>query len=473
MMKKLFISLVMVISLSFFITTAHYRENIANATISHQQLSFLEDFDYFTNTDQQLAQLKTNEKVNAWLHLATLHGNSSAKTAYQLAEYYYANNQLDDAQLWYQSAVRQHHVNASIKLANIYFYQQRYNEAEALLKPVLNNPKALTVAYKLALQLGDVSFIESYKNSLAASENTAFYQELVSFSVFGNKQNQQNLKLNANYNDSCLIDIELFATNLDGLRHGSKLISSFNSHPFAKLICLSSPQYISAQVLQCHHDEGEKIACNTDAWAKRSNIDSRYIGVIVQNGSANVDNGIMYLDQGDDLKVFVHELSHFLGFVDEYPLPMKHQKCQQAQKIPFAHNIVVMAPEQYGSREQIRKRILAQVPWRNLIKDTTPVLTKQKQGWKIATPYAYMNEVGLFAASTCNEQASTQAFKPIYARTQMEYFELEFPDLYLTIMKLAPKSYLMPSYHFNISRDLAKQGEIEKAKNMLKNIMFD
>lgn len=472
-MKKLSISLVFFILLSFFITTALYRENIVNATINHQQLSFLENFDFFNNTDQRLAQLKTSKKFNAWLHLAKLHGNSSAKTAYQLAEYYYANNKPEDAHLWYRSAVRQHHVKARIKLANIYFDQQRYNEAKVLLTPVLNNPKALTVAYKLAIQQGDITFIESYKNSLATSENIAFYQELLSFSVFSNKQEQQNLKLLANYNDTCLIDIELFATNLAGLRHGSKLISSFNSHPFAELICLSPPKYISAKVLQCQHEEDEKIACNTDVWAKRTNINARYIGVILQSGRANVDNGIMYLDQGDNLNVFVHEVSHFLGFVDEYPLPMKHQKCQQAQKVPFSHNIVVIDAEQNGNREQIRKRILAQVPWRSLIKDTTPVLTRQLQGWKVATPQAYNHEVGLFAANTCNKQDSTQAFKPIYARTQLEYFELKLPVLYLNIIKLAPKSYLMPSYHFNISRDLAKQGEIEQAKDMLKNILFD
>ena len=88
------ISLAMFILLSLFFFIAEYRDKINQATITRQQLSLLETFDIFTNTDERLRQLLNNSNRQAWLHLAKLHANNSADTAYQLAEYFHQHQQI-------------------------------------------------------------------------------------------------------------------------------------------------------------------------------------------------------------------------------------------------------------------------------------------------------------------------------------------------------------------------------------------
>ena len=37
-----------------------------------------------------------------------------------------------------------------------------------------------------------------------------------------------------------------------------------------------------------------------------------------KKGKANVHNGIMFIDRQDSYDVFINELAHFAGFIDEY-----------------------------------------------------------------------------------------------------------------------------------------------------------
>ncbi|WP_191321792.1 hypothetical protein [Colwellia sp. C1TZA3] len=451
----------MVILLSLYLFIADAREKIANAEITRQQLSFLETLDLFTDTDERLVQLLADGNNEAWLHLAKHHGDSNANTAYQLAEYFRRDEQITSAQLWYQVAIRQQHVAARIALANIYFKQQQYVNIKPLLLPIAGNEKALALLYKVALYQGELAFIEDHKNMLAQGGNVGLYNELEHFAVFSDSQRQseekleQHIEKKTNKNLACSVDVQLFATSLKGLRHGQQLMSAFAHHKLAKYICLRTPKYISEKAINCLHGVSENISCNASVWITRNDITSRYLGVIVEQGGANVDHGIMYIDQDDNLDVLIHELSHFIGFVDEYPLPKQHQKCQQVQQSPFAHNLVVLADFYLGEREKLRASILSQVPWRNLIKPSTPILSKYQQGWTLATPVKYQNEIGLFTTASCNKQRKTQAFKPLSSRTKLEYFELYFPERYLNIIELAPKLFLMPSYYFNLRRDLA------------------
>ena len=50
-----------------------------------------------------------------------------------------------------------------------------------------------------------------------------------------------------------------------------------------------------------------------------------------KEGSANVQGGIMHINSSQSYAVFLHELMHFNGFEDEYPLPEQKQQwlCQQ------------------------------------------------------------------------------------------------------------------------------------------------
>ena len=472
MKKEIFLSLVIVILLSLFFLMANYREKVSDATITHQEYLLLETLDIFTNTDERLAELFT-ENPPAWLNLAQYYASSNANTAYQLGEYFLNREELNSATLWFQDAIRQQHIGARIALATLHFEQQQYADIKALLLPIVENNTALKLLYKVALYQGDFSFIQQHESELSQSTNADFYHELVQFSVFSTHNAQVRTWPITFKTTACPLNVQLFATNLAGLRHAQQLLLEFSEHSLAKYICLQTPKYVSKEALNCQHLMTEKISCNATVWVNRKDIFSRYLGVVVEQGGANVDNGIMYLDQQDNVNVLVHELSHFMGFVDEYPLPVQHQKCQQNQSIPFAHNLVVL-PEYYqGERAELRDEILSQVPWRSLIKDSVPILSKVQQGWKLVTPSEYRGEVGVFAAASCDNQRKFQAYKPLAERTKLQYFELFFPKTYIDIMHIAPSRYLMPSYHFNMSRALVEQGDYGLAREVLKEALFE
>jgi hypothetical protein len=461
---RILMSLVIMILLSSFFFIESYRQKIAQAKISSEQLSRLDTIEFFTDANERLTKLQVAENDWAWLHLAQLYGKENADVAFEVAEYYLKKNSIISAQWWLKEAIRQQHQEARLILAEHYFITKQYHKSKSLLLPILDNERALVLLYKLAMQLGDTGFISQYQTKLARSENSDFYQQLRYFSVFSvvkNKIKQQ-----------CHINVQLFATNLAGLRHGEKLTSQFQQHKLAKYVCLQAPKYIPSHELSCQTEPKQRISCQASVWAKRTDITSRYIGLIVEQGGANVDNGIMYIDQQDSVDVLAHELSHFLGFVDEYPLPSQHQKCQQNQQTSFSHNLTTIPDSYYGDRDEIRKRILMKLPWASLIKDTTPILIKRGEGWKLATPVKYQHEVGVFSARSCDKNNNVQAYKPYAHRTQLEYFELGFPQSYIDILAIAPQQYLMPSYHFNISRDLALQGEYKQAREVLKGITF-
>lgn len=476
---KLIISLVILILLSLFFLIFTYTKKLNTAEVTRQELSVLESFDMFmvTNTDERLAQFRANNNIKAWVHLAQLHADKSPNTAYQLGRYFLSNNNTRLATLWFKSAIRQNNIDARLALANIYFDEQHYLAIKPLLLPIITNEKALVALYKLALYQGDLTFINSYKSELAQGDNAIFYQELAQYSVFEELNefglNHKTVANNISALPTCLVDVQLFSTNLTGLRYANTLIELFGEHRMSKYICLAKPKYISTQAVNCQHRLSEKISCDASIWGKRKDITTRYIGLIVEHGKANVDHGIMYIDQNDTLDVLIHELSHFIGFVDEYPLPTQHQKCQQVQKAPFAHNLVVLDKSYQGDRQVIRESILSQVPWRSLIKDSTPILSRNKEGWQLATPIAYKGKVGMFSANTCRHRNDFQAYKPIAERTKLEYYELALPDVYESTMRLAPREYLMPSYHYNISKNLVEQGEFSEAIEVLQLTLFD
>lgn len=461
---RILISLVIIILLSLFFFIDSHREKITQAIISSEQLSRLDSIEFFTRPHERLSKLLTTENSRAWLHLAKLYAKQNADIAFEVAEYYLQQNNIISAQLWLKEAIRQQHKEARLTLANHYFKTKQYLESRNLLLPILDNDRALVLSYKLAIQLGDTEFISQNKTKLANIENRDFYQLLLDFSVFSAAK--------SNINQECHVSVQLFATNLAGLQHGKNLTEQFRQHKLARYVCLQSPKYVPSQELSCQTEIKQRITCRANVWATRADISSRYIGLIVEQGGANVDNGIMYIDQQDGADVLAHELSHFLGFVDEYPLPSQHQKCQRNQQTSFSYNLVTLPERYYGERDKIRKRILMQLPWASLIKDTTPILIKHGKGWKLTTPLKFQHEVGVFSARSCDKNNKVQAYKPYAHRTQLEYFELNFPQTYIDIMALAPKQYLMPSYHFNISRDLALQGEYSRAREALKAITF-
>jgi hypothetical protein len=278
--------------------------------------------------------------------------------------------------------------------------------------------------------------------------------------------------------------LQLFATNLKHLKHVERLIKGFNlQQPLAKFVCLPPPKFISAHELSCKAEINQPIVCNEQRWKVIADkVNSRHIGLMLSVGGANVHLGMLYFDLQDTVDIFSHEVSHLLGFVDEYPLVKNHEKCQEAQQKMFSHNIAVLNTYYDGEQRAVREKVLSATPWARYIKRSTPILQPVINGltkktlWQVGTPNKYKGEVGLYEAESCQNSSKLtggysntrfSAFKPLNQRTQLRNHSSKFPPQYLDLLKSKPQTYLMPSFHYNIALALYQKGDIEQAKYWL------
>jgi hypothetical protein len=474
--------LVVIISLGSFFYLQKVIHKVDKGTVNIRELTWLQNIKLVSDTASLIATYERGSL--AWLNLVKLHASDNGATALLLSQYLRSNSKIHAANIWLRQAIRLNSSDAKVEQAQLYIIDESFEQAREMLQPLKSNSMALSLLVEVEMALGNNEFLEQHQALIESVVDQSFYHELHRYRVFDTPANispnvSSNHEQPLQLADTCVASVQLFATSLMDLRHSKKLVTEFKNHPLHQYICLLSPRYVSLAALNCRHEKGDKIQCNASVWQEHQDITARYLGVVLPNGGANVDSGIMYLDRQDTIEVWGHELSHLLGFVDEYPLPFNHQTCASAQQAPFSHNIAVLNAKLMGERGRVRQKLLAQIPWAHLIKDTTPILTAdllanprlKQQQWVVGTPNSYRDEIGLFKSKTCDNSAM-KSYKPVSFRTQLQYFELVFPDQYSKMLRAKSMHYLMPSFHINVSKSLAGQGEMENAREILKRTKF-
>jgi hypothetical protein len=264
--------------------------------------------------------------------------------------------------------------------------------------------------------------------------------------------------------ESSCLSMQFFATTLGDLSYTSDLIKQIKNTEVGRYFCFKTPRYMSQQTLACQFSAKHAIRCNEANWEEAiAKVEARYLGVVLPKGGANVHSGILYLDSHDDVNVFKHELLHLLGFIDEYPLPIDHPFCNTIAELPSSHNIVVLEGNYLGMKDDIRQQLLKKISWGHLIKPTTPIIQPIASGWKIGTPLAFKDEIGLFKVNTC-QNSEYFSFKPLTEPSALTYFELPLPQQYKDFLTVNSRKFIMPSFHYNIAAALEKKGDKVKAQ---------
>ena len=409
-----------------------------------------------------------------WQKYQQLLANKNAEHAYQLATFYQEQHDENQAEFWYQQASQQQHHGAKLALAKKLIKQQKGQQAETLLAELPEHQPTLVLRIDNALRQGDLSGVASLLTKLHQLNNE---HEL--FAIFGHFSILDLLpsvqsggyiatKISEKPVLACKNSVQFFATNLGDLAYIESLLAQFQKHPLAEFFCFAIPKYQPLAQLNCQHGNEQAILCDESYWGKQAeSIDSRYIGVLLPKGGANVHLGIVYLDHEDNVLVLAHELAHLLGFVDEYPLAKNHQACQQVPLKPFANNVAVLVDKYQGAPAVLREKILESLPWAKQIKSTTPIIQSSGSGWILGTPKSHQEEVGVFKSDTC-ELSTITAYKPLYNRTIMQSFEAKFPATYQAIFKTSSQRYIMPSFEYNIALANFQAGDTVQAKYWLK-----
>ena len=164
---------------------------------------------------------------------------------------------------------------------------------------------------KLRWSLGDIDGFE-VQLSKALAHNTA---EAMQFAL---QRRQVNLGLNA---AQCEQTIHFVAQSPQGVRQLASFLSRWRASDVAAMpICFKGLTLLTPQHLAC--ESTPRLRCNeANLAAQLTDQDFSHLVVMAKQGKANVINGIMYLDEQDTFDVFVHEMAHFAGMIDEYPLP--------------------------------------------------------------------------------------------------------------------------------------------------------
>ena len=206
-------------------------------------------------------------------------------------------------------------------------------------------------------------------------------------------------------------------------------------------ICIFDVTWQVQSDLSCNENwqQSGRLGCQMlPLAAKLKSIAFTHLVVFAEKGKANVHNGIMFLDNQDSYDVFIHELAHFSGFIDEYPLSQGLAKrvCQgvEAPNMVFQKNKNVAADQKY---------------WQSL-------------GLK--------NIPEIHAARTCDNHPA-QAFKASSKLTFMEYHDTAYiPDYYLaTWQKQLQHIPNQPSAHINFAQlyedvNNSSEGQFWRAK---------
>ena len=441
-----------------------------------------------------------------WQDVAKILAKNNGKVAYLLADFYVNkkhsvesfSHQSEQATLWYQQAIRLNYPKASIALAELYFQQGDDLAAQNLLSTlqVMELPSyqhddvaaaAIILKIKVAISIGDITLA----NSLLIKFSSLLQSSEVGILLLNAIEKYQVLPL-SNYSRTntgtnvitCPNSIQFFATNLLHLAQVEQLVKHFKNKPLNDLVCFSPVRYLPLTTLSCSSAPQSTILCDESKFdVIADSVTTRYIGIMLPEGGANVHLGMLYFDAKDSIDVVEHEISHLLGFVDEYPLVKGHVKCRAFQQHISTQNIAVLQKSYQGERSAIREKVLKQLAWADQIKTNTPILHPNNlylsdenkinnQEWQLGTPERFEQEVGLFRSQTCDNNSTKQkstfsAFKPLLARTKLQYDELNFPEQYVALFEKNSVDFLMPSFHYNIALAYYQQNNIELANDWL------
>jgi len=218
----------------------------------------------------------------------------------------------------------------------------------------------------------------------------------------------------------CQQNIQIIATSPESLFLGMSIVKDFNNDErlYSLNVCMQRPLWLEANELRCIFDQNsQRTRCDSTALKQWLSInDVSHLAFITKEGKAYTYQGIMYLDERDDYDVFVHELAHFAGFMDEYALSLNSAKqhCEPVVGI-------------------------------NLIRESSDYTAFQNNLslWDDQGIQYTMSE-----SKTC-EQVNVITLKPSNRLTFMEYHDTAYiPDIYIALWR----HQLASGFQYNLMR---------------------
>jgi hypothetical protein len=241
----------------------------------------------------EFALLQTsNDGKRMWMQLSAEAGYEPAIIS--MAKYIFESDDNSQAIMWLKKSA-EFDAASAFKLANLYWKEDKTQSAEIYFDKAAKQGFA---SAKVALQV----IREHHMEPL---------QSLLSVPVQG---------------PNCAQTIQFVATTLVSFIQASAFQDQFEKDKrLAGLpLCILPPIWLQKDSLVCSNNfkNDARLGCDLYPLSRlKTPLTFTHLIIFAEQGKANVNNGVMFLDQSDTYSVFVHELAHFAGFVDEYALP--------------------------------------------------------------------------------------------------------------------------------------------------------
>ncbi|AFT78336.1 hypothetical protein AMBLS11_08775 [Alteromonas macleodii str. 'Black Sea 11'] len=330
----------------------------ATATYFLEKLVNLENADAAWLLYQILGEEGASQR---FMRLAALGEVAEAQLAFAMS-----TDSPEKREKWLVRAASQNYVPAQAALADWYLLHGQ----QQLAKPLLAATATLDMqsAFKYARLLWDEGEFSEAKQHFSFAAKKGHLQAekaLEAINLYTPYSIEQALKQSPSFNreseEKCLQRIQPFATSLATIMRAHSLYNSFNSDKRLQnlSICLAPPIWLKSDVLSCDPDYKNTgiLGCSITPLASIAKKQKfSHAVVVAEQGKANVQNGVMYLDISDAYSVFVHELAHFAGFADEYPIGkgMANRLCDEDGISDFAPpNLIVDSEYWYAPHETV------------------------------------------------------------------------------------------------------------------------
>ena len=330
----------------------------ATATYFLEKLVNLENADAAWLLYQILGEEGASQR---FMRLAALGEVAEAQLAFAMS-----TDSPEKREKWLVRAASQNYVPAQAALADWYLLHGQ----QQLAKPLLAATATLDMqsAFKYARLLWDEGEFSEAKQHFSFAAKKGHLQAekaLEAINLYTPYSIEQALKQSPSFNweseEKCLQRIQPFATSLATIMRAHSLYNSFNSDKRLQnlSICLAPPIWLKSDVLSCDPDYKNAgiLGCSITPLASIAKKQKfSHAVVVAEQGKANVQNGVMYLDISDAYSVFLHELAHFAGFADEYPIGkgMANRLCDEDGISDFAPpNLIVDSEYWYAPHETV------------------------------------------------------------------------------------------------------------------------
>ncbi|RUO59439.1 hypothetical protein CWI71_08405 [Pseudidiomarina insulisalsae] len=210
-----------------------------------------------------------------------------------------------------------------------------------------------------------------------------------------------------------------------------EMFEQWHRHPLAELLSCFAVRWVeNPDALDCQ-SFGERRHQRCQLPLLPAEAGQRHI-VIRDVATASASPRQMVIASDTRMDVFAHEVAHWLGFVDEYPMSasLAQHYCRGSYDHPSL-NVVLTDSVQMSAAEL--KQLWQRLPWRQAVGDWRLLGELQESGmWRLGSPTG--TAVGLYASRTCAALDDVYSWKPVARMTAMEYHDVNYwPEVYLQI----------------------------------------